>query len=296
METSRLRLKKQRERQRAKKRAARQLLPEFKRSQCNSKLEQVMDVNSIMNATDNILIPQAANADIIPTHSTPIAGQPNELEMPDFVESAIPKLHLTFPEFTFDSIDAYDDTYVQQKKLQWCEELDSAREEVTEGLRIIRKKAEESLKDVKKKVCEARAHIKVLEHMQQEEGVTIKEDPSIDELGSRGECVSIVQHTEPIDLSALTMDKDKHGIIQQVRRLEKRERQAIAFARNMSKKVENLEMEREKQQADAQKSIRAVRDFWRDKIFERSTRGGMMLMAAARGTVLKLDKYLEADN
>ena len=47
LETSRLRLKKQRERQRAKKRAARQLLPEFKRSQCNSKLEQVMDVNSI---------------------------------------------------------------------------------------------------------------------------------------------------------------------------------------------------------------------------------------------------------
>lgn len=278
------------------KRAARQLLPEFERSQSNSKLEQVRDLHSSMNPTDNILIPQAANADIAPTHSTPVAGQPNELELPDFVESAVHKLHLTFPECTFDSIDVYDDTYVQQKKLQWCEELDSAREEVTEGLRIIRKKAEESLKDVKKKVCEVRAHIKVLEHMQQEEGVTIKEDASIDELGSRGECVSIVQHAEPIDLSALTMDKDKHGIIQQVRRLEKRERQAIAFAKSMSKKVENLEIEREKQRADAQKSIRAVRDFWRDKILERSTRGGMMLMAAARGTVLKLDKYLEADN
>ena len=45
---------------------------------------------------------------------------------------------------------------------------------MTEGLRIIRKKAEESLKDVKKNVCEVRAHIKVLEHMQQEEGLTIK--------------------------------------------------------------------------------------------------------------------------
>ena len=65
---------------------------------------------------------------------------------------------------------------------------------MTEGLRIIRKKAEESLKDVKKKVCEVRAHIKVLEHMQQEEGLTIKEDEEdvgIDEVGSRGECVSI---------------------------------------------------------------------------------------------------------
>ena len=53
-----------------------------------------------------------------------------------------------------------------------------------------------------------------------------------------------MQHAEPIDLSALTMDKDKHGIIQQVRRLEKRERQAIGFAKSMSKKVENLEMAR----------------------------------------------------
>lgn len=84
-------------------------------------------------------------------------------------------------------------------------------------------------------MCEVRAHIKVLEHMQQEEGVTIKEDASIHEVGSSGKCVSIVQHAEPIDLSALTMDKNKHEIIQQVRRLEKRERQAIAFARSMSK-------------------------------------------------------------
>ena len=76
------------------KRTARRLLPEFKRSQCNSKLEQVRDLNN-MNPTDNILIPQAANADIVPTraHSTPIAGRPNELELPHFVESAIPKLH-----------------------------------------------------------------------------------------------------------------------------------------------------------------------------------------------------------
>ena len=58
---------------------------------------------------------------------------------------------------------------------------------MTEGLRIIRKKAEESLKDVKKKVCEVRAHINVLEHMQQEEALTIKEDASIDEVGSRGD-------------------------------------------------------------------------------------------------------------
>ena len=93
-----------------------------------------------------------------------------------------------------------------------------------EGLRIIRKKAEESLKDVNEKVCEVRARIKVLEHMQQKKGLTIKEDASIDEVGSRGECVSIVQHAEPIELSALTMDKDKHGIIQQVRRLEKGDR------------------------------------------------------------------------
>ena len=49
-----------------------------------------------------------------------------------------------------------------------------------EGLRIIRKKAEESLKDVKEKVCEVRARIKVLEHMQQKKGLTIKEDASID--------------------------------------------------------------------------------------------------------------------
>ena len=77
------------------KRTARRLLPEFERSQCNSKLEQVRDLNSNMNPTDNILIPQADNADIVPTraHSTPIAGQPNELELPHFVESAIPKLH-----------------------------------------------------------------------------------------------------------------------------------------------------------------------------------------------------------
>ena len=70
-----------------------------------------------MNPTDNIVIPQAANADIVPTraHSTPVAGQPNELELPDFVESAIPKLHLTFPQCTFNFIDVYDDTYVQQK-------------------------------------------------------------------------------------------------------------------------------------------------------------------------------------
>ena len=80
----------------------------------------------------------------------------------------------------------------------------------------------------------------MLEHMQQKEGLTIKEDASIDEVGSRGECASIVQHAEPIDLSALTMDKDKHGIIQQVRRLEKG-RQAITFAKSMSKKVEYLE-------------------------------------------------------
>ena len=48
-----------------------------------------------MNPADSILIPQAANADIVPTraHSTPIAGRPNELELPHFVESAIPKLH-----------------------------------------------------------------------------------------------------------------------------------------------------------------------------------------------------------
>ena len=82
--------------------------------------------------------------------------------------------YTTFPECTFDSIDVFDDTYVQKIKLQWCEELDSAREEVMEGLRIIRKKAEESLKDVKEKVCEVRGRIKVLEHMQQKQVFRVK--------------------------------------------------------------------------------------------------------------------------
>lgn len=144
---NRLRLKKQRERQRAKRRAARQLLPEFKKAQYKSTLEQVRDTKfKIPHTTGNILTSQGIDAGMVHTYSTPIAGHPGEMELPDFMKSAIPKLHLTFTDHTFDSTEVYNDSYVQQKKLQWCEELDSAREEVTEALKMMREKAEKLLK------------------------------------------------------------------------------------------------------------------------------------------------------
>ena len=49
----------------------------------------------------------------------------------------------------------------------------------------------------------------------------------------------------------------------------------------------------ESQKLEAEQTVSAVRDFWRNKVFERSTRGGMMLMAAARGIVRQFDSYLE---
>ena len=61
----------------------------------------------------------------------------------------------------------------------------------------------------------------------------------------------------------------------------------------MSRKAEDLEMLLESQKLEAEQTVSAVRDFWRNKVFERSTRGGMMLMAAARGIVRQFDSYLE---
>ena len=44
------------------------------------------------------------------------------------------------------------------------------------------------------------------------------------------------------------------------------------------------EMQLDAQKLEAERTVSALRDFWRNKVFERSTRGGMMLMAAARAS------------
>lgn len=102
-----------------------------------------------------------------------------------------------------------------------------------------------------------------------------------------------MQHAEPIGLSALTTDKVKHKSSSMCEGWKEGKARLLHLQKSTSKKVEKLQMESEQQRVAAQTTVKVVRDFWRDKIFERSTSGGMMLMAAARGNISRLDKYLE---
>jgi hypothetical protein len=49
-------------------------------------------------------------------------------------------------------------------------------------------------------------------------------------------------------------------------------------------------LEKEKHRGD--RRVKGVRHFWRDQVFEQHTRGGMMLMALARGEVSQLNDIL----
>ena len=51
-----------------------------------------------------------------------------------------------------------------------------------------------------------------------------------------------------------------------------------------------LSEKKEKHKGDT--SVKAVRHFWRDQVFEQHTRGGMMLMALARGVVSQFNDIL----
>ena len=67
------------------------------------------------------------------------------------------------------------------------------------------------------------------------------------------------------------MDAEKKEVRKHVQNLEKRERQALNFAKVMSRKAEDLEMQLDAQKLEAERTVSAVRDFSSKKVSERST-------------------------
>ena len=63
----------------------------------------------------------------------------------------------------------------------------------------------------------------------------------------------------------------------------------------MSKRVEELEDALKDERKEGERRTNSIRTFWRDKMFEGHTQGGMMIMSSARGIIRKLDSYLETD-
>ena len=109
-------LKNQCEIQCARKRASHQLLPEFERAQCKSsnfKQQVGQSEGETPCATNNdAFTPGVMKANVAhAVHSTPVANDPSELELPDLVDSAIPKLSLSFTDCTSDYM-GIDDYYV----------------------------------------------------------------------------------------------------------------------------------------------------------------------------------------
>ena len=99
------------------------------------------------------------------------------------------------------------------------------------------------------------------------EGISSKEDISIGKSEHRKEYFSIVCPTETLPRS----DGETQEVRKHIRNLDERERRALNFAKVMSRKAEDLEMQLDAQKLEAEWTVSAVRDFCSSKVFERST-------------------------
>ena len=271
LEEKKQRRKKQRERNRQKKRACRKLF--------------VTDQSPKREPAPRCSTPLSENSIVVNLSELDNAAKSNTVSFTNWPWSVSPEV-------------SANESYVQQKTLEWCDELDNARDKMKNDLTRLKNQAESALKEVKEKMLELRKNCKVIENMQ-EDAIATEEDLGTQTAFSQRNCkyFSIAQPTESLkfteSLETNMWGMEKHDVIKHVRKLEQREREALVFAKTISLKAETLEMELKSQRSEAEKTIAEVRQFWRDKVYSKHTRGGMMLMNSLHKTIHQFDSYLE---
>ena len=199
-------------------------------------------------------------------------------------------LSFVAPQIQFQDL---SEEYIQQKKLEWGEELDKTRADVMRNLKRLRDEANTLIASMKTKVKSIRDESQKIKDV--EDGLLAIPEPKRDHQNGHT-YLSIVQPAISLPKAGSCLDYETREVRQYVRRLEDRERRALTYCKNMSKRVEELEDALKHEQKEGERRTNSVRTFWRDKVFEGHTRGGMMIMASVRGIIRKLDSYLETDD